>query len=248
MSFAFNRDKEHRVYTNTFLRRVIVYVSFDKKSLDFFDDIFTISLKKYLLSMYNVEGIGDFPHKAIELKNDEDNTEILLSNGAFLMTFDQKGYKSFIDSVVPQLIRLKLFAEQIMKATDYTELRIRKVNVWRFGFKEKTDITYNIAAQAVFSSDLLQANNKVQLSEEEKVLPIQSKLQWNEKSQTINLLTGFAKLDDKTSNLVLDTEILESAKVKTSELTDTLLELNGTMFAAYQWSINDKVRNLMDKK
>lgn len=248
MSFVFNRDKEHRVYTNTFLRRVIVYVSFDKKSPDFFDDNFTVSLKKYLLSMYNVEGVGDFPKKAIELKNDEDNTEILLMNGAFLLTFDQKGYKSFIDSVVPQLIRLKLFAEQLMKATNYTELRIRKVNVWRFGAKEKTDITYNMAAQAVFSSDLLHANNKVKFSEEEKALPIQSKLQWIEESRTINLLTGFAKLDDKTSNLVLDTEILETAKVKISDLTDTLLGLNGTMFAAYQWSINDKVRNLMDEK
>lgn len=248
MSFTFEQVKEHRVFTNTFLRRVIVYASFDKKGVDFFNENFNLSLKKYLLSMYNVEDIGEFPHKAIKLKNDEDNLEVMLSNGAFLLAFEQKGYKSFIDSVVPHLIRLKLFAEQLMGAGSYDELRIRKVNIWRFGYKEKADISYDMAAKAVFSKELLQADNIAPLTDDERTLPIHSKLVWTEDSQTLKLLTGFAKLSDNAYNLVLDTEVIQSAKVKNGELTDTLLKMNGTMFDAYQWSINDKIRSLMDDK
>ena len=248
MPFPFERIIEHRVFPNTFLRRVLIYVSFEKKGADFFDGNFKKKFQDYLSSMFNIADTGKFPQEALELKNDRGETEIVLSNGSFLICLYQKDYKSFIDSVTPYLLRLRVFAEQIMQSNGYGELRIRKVNIWRFESDNGIGLTYDLTSQAIFSKDLLQANNQVPLSKDEKSLPINQKLTWEDGSEKIVVLTGFAKLKGNAANLILDSEIIETAEVAKKEMMDAVMQMNGTLFDVYHWSINDNVRHLMDLK
>ena len=249
MPFPFKRIIEHREYPNTFLRRVIVYASFETRRAEFFDQEVLKIFRSYLSSMYNHEGgIGDFPSKVLEISSEDGNTDISFYNGGFLLSFSQKGYKSFIDTVVPHLTRLRVFVERVMKSSVCDEMRVRKVNIWQFGPKSDLDFDYGLTSRAVFSSDLINYPDKVSLSEREKALPLQSKIIWKDDSKTINLLTGFAKLDSGASNLLLDTEFVESSNIPVSEMQETMLKMNGTLFDVYQWSINDQVRKLMDKK
>lgn len=249
MSFPFKRIIEHREYPNTFLRRVIVYASFETRRAEFFNEEVLENFRNYLSSMYNHKGgIGDFPKKILEISSEDGNTDISFYNGGFLLSFNQKGYKSFIDTVVPHLTRLRVFVEKIMKSTACDELRVRKVNIWQFGPKTNLDFDYGLTSRAVFSNDLINYPETVSLSEKEKALPLHSKITWKDDNKTINLLTGFVKLDSGASNLLLDTEFVESSNTQVSEMTDTMLRMNGTLFDVYQWSINDQVRSLMDKK
>lgn len=248
MSFPFNRKIEHREYPNTFLRRVIVYASFETRRAEFFDEDVLNNFRTFLLSMYNHDGIGDFPRRLLEISSEDGNTDITFYNGGFLLSFNQKGYKNFIDTVVPHLTRLRVFVEKVMKSSICDEMRVRKVNIWQFGPKNGINFDYTLTSRAVFSNDLINNPDKVSLSEKEKALPLESKITWKDGCETINLLTGFVKLESGASNLLLDTEFVESSNISVSDMTDTMLRMNGTLFDVYQWSINDQVRNLMDKK
>ena len=150
--------------------------------------------------------------------------------------------------MIPHLTRLRVFVEKVMKSSVCDEIRVRKINVWQFGQRNDVNFDYELTSRAVFSDELINYPNKTSLNEKEKVLPLKSKITWKDESSTINLLTGFAKLDSGASNLILDTEYVESANIPISEMAETMLKMNGTLFDVYHWSINDKVRSLMDNK
>lgn len=234
-------------YKNTFLNTVMLVLSYPQVSDD--DHDFYDRFKEYVKSFFGIDvPEGEFKDGAAINKGDGSISINFTRNQVNIIMSGQK-YETFTQSMLPNVFNLRSFFKNVAKTDKVDSIVLRKINIWNFKNEKNVEITGSGTRAAVFSKCLLEALSNENLTDKEAEMPDMQKCEWNDDNESLTIRSAFNKTDQKDgfSQLMLDTEyfISKDEGFKLDDIANDLLHYNSTLYQAYHWCVNDKVKNLM---
>lgn len=241
-------NKDYRIYPITFLQNVIVecyYTSSGKvneekrnKLLGFFKESFNITLPQDALTL----------PVAIVAKGHAVNMSFGFD--AFKLRVGVKEYKGF--NTFNSLLEGGLDFLNILQVPMINSLKIKKINIWPYEIPEGRNTGKDILLQKIFSKDLL-SGSKLNFSQNENLTQwMNEKVFSPEELDGINSLSlKYGFLSGEKSNkgsIILDSVIEHKEIVELSKVNQVLIDVNQVLFDAYNWSVNPKIIEFMERK
>lgn len=235
-------------YKNTFLNTVMLILPYPQVSND--DHGFYNRFKDYVKSFFGIDlPEGEFKEGAALNKGDGSISINFTKDQVNIIMSGQK-YETFTQSMLPNVFNLRSFFKNVVKIDKIERITLRKINVWNFKNEKNVEVTGSGTRAAVFSTSLLEALSKDNLTDQEAEMPDMMKCEWNDDNESLTIRSAFNKTDEKDgfSQLILDTEYCVSKHdgFKLEDIANELLHYNSTLYQAYHWCVNDKVKNLMN--
>ena len=238
--------KEHRIYKNTTLDRVLVLFDYWHRENSFFNDDFFFRLDDYTSKNFSLKVDHQLYDRAFQIRNDKNGAVLMFFNGILLLEIDKDKYVSFDDSAIPQIHKMKDFVKNVLCDERVKRVNIRKLNIWQVQVVEKdaTEIR-DLIINHIFSDALLTSDAEQPVDAEEK--GVFKKFVWKEEdlNETITMRLAFVKVNGKDDayNLALDTdlEIMPEGGLQLEGLVERLKERNRVLFNAYHWCVREEV-------
>ena len=235
------RTKEHQVYKRTFLQNTFVELRFLPQFSE--DRLWLKKVRSFVANYFHLD-IGDnhnFQEELI-LTNKDDDIAFRLATDSVEVRVGRKRYKSFSISVMPHIYLLKSYIQQVVQTDVVTSIGVRKINLWPISADAKETINDEQLYQAIFSNPFMQIETEkmvvdglefdiVQYEHKETSLNLGRAIN-NEPSQRVVILNSRAEAQQTTPTSINDME----AKME---------ELDGILFEAYHWCVNENIINLM---
>lgn len=244
MQFEFEKNLPHKKYPTTFLKNVAVSFSFPavdplKAQQENLYEAFCSYIK------------GSFGIDCIDGKFWEEEKTLINNDKSVIFGFDKENanvmmwcpkYVSFIDSVIPQVFKLRLFAKEVLKIESVNSITIMKTNCWNGKFTHPEEKSFDVVAKYILSKPYLEQIDENQSEIKEK--------NWHDKERRLGLFSKLeCKLNDE-SEFTLDLRALamQYGECRLSDLDDVLLGLNNLLYDFYHWCVSDNVIKMMEEQ
>lgn len=232
---------ERKIYAQTFLQQVDVRLEYNPLQREWVQEEDVIS---FFNNHFQIEAnFSTLLEDRVFLKDNEQQLAFLFSSDAAMLSVGYLNYRSFYDSVLPNVYHIKDFVFNLWKQHEVTAA-IRKVNVFSMdnNINLDEDAFHSLLYETVFSSEFLQVAPEVTTS---KIDGNQVVVQ--ERSiEDILFRTYIIKRKNGVYSLFLET--IKSKKVVASTLEETLEGMNVTLYDAFHWSVGANIIAIMDKE
>lgn len=248
--FPFEQVK-YQQYRNTFLQNVLIAFDFGPSNES--PANIDVAFKEYAQSFFGLTITGDnsITSSPCSVSKKDMTQSFLFSNKLVSIQIAGKEYKSFSDTAIPQVFKLRHFFSKVLKINSFTKVGIRKVNVWNFKNKNNENVDLNEVKQLIFSQQLRADLSSSDLNDEERKIPNFEKCQYQNKNTIINIRTALLPPgpQDEYHHLILDIlGELTSNDINVENVVDFLMDLNSEIFDSYHWSISPYVIDVMNKE
>lgn len=245
------KEIPHRLYKNTFLQNVFVSYTFQSDDGTVDSPAIKDEFDNFICSQFGLEPNDSFPAEPISLSSSDKMISFLFFRNEASVRIGARNYRSFEDSVVPQVVKLYKFIS-LLKVDSVSSLALRKINIWPISVDaviSLNDGEIEKIEKEVFSSDLLSEAN-VPLDEEERSIPIRKKCVWENDSINFTVRTAFMRdrVSNNKGNLVLDIEVVLNSNTKLDDAKSQLLLLNDKLFNVYHWCVNSTIIKIMEEE
>lgn len=250
MSIPFEVTKEHKVFQRTFLARVGVILYFNSINESTWSQQKEELVRSFILNRYGKSFDTDFLHKAVSIQAEDGNLTIVLMNGCVMGIVDAENYRSFEETAIPQIFRLREFLEDVLDVRCVSKLILRKLNIWRFSRNDSEVVDEekrNELLNFVFSKALLGMDSD-DVSESDAKFGIFKILTFEDADFDckMNLALNPVSGSDKTYNVVLDTSIIYENNRSLDGSTQVWKTMNQYAYDAFLWSVSDNVKAIMN--
>lgn len=232
---------ERKIYAKTFLQQVDVKLEYNSLQSEcvpegevasFFNNHFQIDANSSTLFNDN-----------IFLKDDHQQLAFLFSSNTAMLSVGYLNYRSFYDSVLPNVYHIKDFVFNLWKQQEVS-VAIRKVNVFTMdnNINLAEEDFHSLLYETVFSSEFLQVVPKMTASEiDGNSVTIQER-----SIEDVLFRTYIIKRENGAYSLLLET--IKSKKAVAHTLEETLEGMNATLYDAFHWSVGANIIAIMNKE
>lgn len=240
----------HRTYNKTFLQGCLVIITYDKFETE---DDFANLWQSYCETAFGINAGAPDYLSGITFDSEDKSQQYFFSDTSAAVRFNIKGYKGFVDSVVPGIVRLVDFIKRVAKITLVKSIFLSKRNLWQTKSDLNSPHLRDAYINMLFSDAFLHDDcNIAQIEGNELSIGAFRKLQWTNKRESLSMLACFDPSNEIPNNglariALFSNYILssEEAEIPVDQIQTNLLEMNKTLFDAYEWSISDVVRQIM---
>ena len=248
MAFDFGQYSR-KEYKNTFLQNVLFTIHFDEIASSLINDEVMTKWKDYVcVNFNNIDIPPALLHKPISISRKDGALTYIFINGEVGVAVGAKGYRTFVDNVIPQIFKLIKFLNCVLSITCVKSVSVRKINIWQFNTQEKGDVKQDDIIANIFSEKFISAKTNGLFDEEEKKIQYLKKYEWIDGDKKAIARTVFMpRRQDGTFAQVLDTELIlqQQELIPTESLMDISIQLNDDLYNLYHWCVNDRIIELM---
>ncbi len=235
------RAKEHQVYKRTFLQNTFAELRFLPQFSE--ERPWLKNVRSFVANYFHLDtGDNHNSQEELILTNNDDDITFRFATDSVAIRVGRKRYRSFAISVMPYIYLLKSYIQQVAQTDVVTSMGVRKINLWPVSAEATETINDEQLYQAIFSNPFMQIETKkkvvdglefdiVRYEHKETSLDIGRAIT-NEPNQHVVVLNSRAEAQQTTPTSLNDVEV-------------KMEELNGILFEAYLWCVNDSVFNLM---
>lgn len=242
-------NKDYRTFPITFLQNVIVewhYTSSKEVIAEKYDELFRFFKDGFNITLPS-QDVLTFP---ITIGAKGHAINMSFGFDVFKLRVGIKEYKGF--KTLMSFFENGIGFLNILQVSTIDELKIRKINIWPYEIPEDKNTGKDVLLQKIFSKDLL-SGSKLNFSQGENVTQwMKEKVFPQEELDGINNLSlKYGFLSDEKPNkgsIILDSVIEHREVVELSKVNQILIDVNQVLFDSYNWSVNPKIIELMDKK
>ena len=232
---------ERKIYAQTFLQQVDVRLEYNSLKRECISDVDVIS---FFNNHFNIDAnISTLLDENIFLKDDQQQLAFFFSSDATMLSVGHLNYRSFYDSVLPNVYHIKDFVFNLWKQQEVTAA-IRKVNVFTMdnNIDLSEDAFHSLLYETVFSSEFLQVASKMTTWE----IDGNSIIVQNRSVDEVLFRTYIIKRENGDYSLFLETILSKNAVGQTLE--EILEEMNLILYDAFHWSVGANIIAIMDKE
>lgn len=232
---------ERKVYAKTFLQQVDVRLEYPAIKQDAITDG---DVESFFKNHFDVGASSSvLLEDDVFLKDDQKQLAFLFSADAAMVCVGHLNYRSFYDSVLPNVYHIKDFVFNLLKQEGVVSY-IRKVNV--FTFENNADLSEDefsaVLYDNVFSPDFL------------NVTPTRDVSEVNGKTTTVQLrvvenvffMTYIIPRENGKYSLFLETIL--KAEADRLSLESELERMNNLLYNAFHWSVGKNIITVMNKE
>ena len=240
---------DRKVYNRTFLQQVDVRLIYPTITRAGVSDTFINGADTFFQNHFGINvDLNQLMDKSVFLEVENKQIAFIFSSAASMLSVGYKDYRTFYDSVLPNVYPVKEFVFNLL-GVGYTDVYVRKLNVFTFDVNEDIDIERNkrLIYQNVFSEEFL--NHAV---ERDNVVirdcntEIEVRRFKNEKKELLCRTYILPHEEKGAYALFLDNIIRFSTDSNALEIN--LQEVNNVLYDAFHWAVNDEVIDIMDKE
>jgi hypothetical protein len=243
--YPHNIDLEHKVYKRTFLQSVQVNYNFNLQ-----EDKLTNSEKtnSFFPEYFGIDASGiPWPVSQIELTNQESGVKYVFGKNHIELSVGHNIYKSFLDTLIPFIIKMDAYINNVCEISQLDSISIAKSNVWNVCADQGIEDVLNAALQYTFKEGHLNdftftrgtiGSFPYKKSKEENV---------NLGDATLKIILSVEVSDKKSAKLRLDF-IAKASNILVPNTIETTKLLNEAIYYAYHDFASDNVISLMKEE
>lgn len=249
MAFPFN-GIEYKVYSKTFLRKVLVGITYTVDTDTLRDEKLQDRIGSFLKQRFELDlGPVDLDTQLVNLTNDELGVRYLLSKEYSSFIIDTKDYKSFQESVFPYISNLTFFARDVLGVRDFKSCFVRKLNVFSLEKTGDESEGYENTQSIVFSSSFLETPSE-DIDDHSSEYEIEKQLSWNSQELSVTTRYKHDQPDIQHIQHLLDIEVVNSPAISQTierlEEPDVWKQMNQVLFNAFHWCVSDRIIRVME--
>ena len=232
---------ERKIYAQTFLQQVDVRLEYNSLQRERIPEEDVIS---FFNNHFQIEAnISTLLEDQVFLKDNQKQLAFLFSSDAAMLSVGHLNYRSFYDSVLPNVYHIKDFVFNLWKQQEVTAA-IRKVNVFTMdnNINLAEDDFHSLLYETVFSSEFLQLASKATTWE----IDGNSIMVQNRSVDEVLFRTYIIKRENGDYSLFLETIL--SKKDVGQTLEETLEVMNLILYDAFHWSVGANIIAIMNKE
>lgn len=232
---------ERKIYAQTFLQQVDVRLEYNSLQRERIPEEDVIS---FFNNHFQIEAnISTLLEDGVFLKDNQTQLAFLFSSDAAMLSVGHLNYRSFYDSVLPNVYHIKDFVFNLWKQQEVTAA-IRKVNVFTMdnNINLAEDDFHSLLYETVFSSEFLQLASKATTWE----IDGNSIMVQNRSVDEVLFRTYIIKRENGDYSLFLETIL--SKKEVGQTLEETLEVMNLILYDAFHWSVGANIIAIMNKE
>lgn len=252
MAFDFG-NHIRREYKNTFLQNVLVKIDFKERNLIDSEEV-SRKWNEFVVSNFNNSSNKtnlpvDFFETPIRVSRKDGNCSFFFSKKVVSAVVGAKDYRTFVDSVIPQIYKISKFLTDVISTNEITRLSLRKINIWQFKFNGTSSIKPDEVRKILFSNALMSHEESRALNEDEQNIDNLHKYEWEDGDKKAIVKTFF--IPPKQANVfaqVLDTELQMNTPIQINQVQDNFIELNNILYNLFHWCVSERVIDVMSGK
>ncbi|MCQ2360942.1 MAG: TIGR04255 family protein [Paludibacteraceae bacterium] len=248
MAFDFGNHMR-REYKNTFLQNVLVEIDFKEWNLIDREDV-SRKWNEFVVSNFNNSNETnlsvDLLEKPIRVSRKDGFCSFFFSRSVVSAVVGAKDYRTFVDSVIPQIYKLSKFLTDVISINEVTRLSLRKINIWQFKSKDTSPIQSEEVRKILFSNALITHEESEVLNEEERNIGDMHKYEWEDGDKKAIVKTFF--ISPKQTGVfaqILDSELQMTKSIQIDQVQDNFIELNNILYNLYHWCVSESVIDIM---
>ena len=245
----------HKEYVNTFLVNTTVSLiteDWNGQFKDGFADHFSGFVKRF----FGLEKDGhDFiERKELSLKSHDDDVSYSFRPDKVYLRVGRKSYRTFVNSIIPDVLPLKVFLFGVMEKESIENVMVRKLNIFPIQADSLEEIKQN--AQKIYGSifkpailDSLSQDNPPENTP--WILDFRKGIFVDKEDEmAIRIGISQSKGSKNVFNVVLDssTRCKIPSAIGEGSVDRILLRQNDQLFDAFHWCVSDEIIHLMEKK
>lgn len=255
MTFPFSKQSQHKIYKNTFLQCVYLFVEYPKKESVFFNDGYYERLKEYFSNHF--PGTSYDEEKArrsdlIKLESRSDGVAITLKNGLLMVMVDKRRYRSFVDNVLPLIFRTEALLREVLQVDSLKQAMLKKINFWLANQNTPANSSFDYAKleKLVLSANILSdtSSRVTETTDQNGQQMVWKKTFEGKDGKQVHVIISHVQPSNAPAKgcLVLDSDVTLPS-VSTNDLQKQLLEANDLLYDAFHWTVSDQVLSFMSK-
>ena len=244
------KSENYRQYRNTFLQDVIVGFEFKPSTVE--KSVLNANFKNYIMGFFGVDCNSDITTSVCNITKKDLSLIFDFSDHNASVRLSAKDYVRFSETVLPQVFKLREFFNKVVKVEKFTQIGIRKLNVFNIKTNGTESVDHKVILQSLFSKEFIANLSDNNLSEEECTVPNLKKCIFKTDDNSITIRTALlppSRPDDSFHHLLLDTlgELHPADGVKFESVAEELIDFNKVLYDCYHWCVNDSVKNVMQQ-
>lgn len=240
---------EYKKYKHSFLHQAMVSLSFDAVEAD---EVKENAWRDYVRTTFGTNSEKSFLTLPVMLTNNDGTLSFLFSKDQVAVRIGGNGYKNFADTIVPQVYKMRRFIEKVIGVNaKITKARIFKVNIWQLESNTSieqvsADVRKQLFSKAYNACEAsavdVQANATQMIDDKTNI--------WKNDDEIFTIHTGWVKVKD-TPNLYRmllhsEYEVNMREPLALNDIDTNLGEMNYTLFNAFEWTVGDMVKGIMN--
>lgn len=244
--FPFMSEK-YRQYRNTFLQNVIIGFEYTPSRVD--KSELNAHFNDYVQSFFSVNSDGDITTGMCSVSKNDQSVSFDFSDRSAVIHLSGKNYVGFSDTAIPQIFKLRIFFNKVVKIDKFTKTGIRKLNVFNIKANTNEQVDEFQVMKAIFSEELNNSLSSENLDKEEKNAKVK-KCIFKSESKTITIRAALlppSQPNDIFYHLLLDTlgEVENGEGISVDEVPELLMDFNKDLYDCYHWCVNEGVKQVM---
>ena len=249
MAFPFKKI-DYKVYSKTFLRKVLVGISYDTDGISLEDVKTPERFNSFLKQRFDLEmDVVDFKESVARVSNEEQGVGYLFSKDLAAVVLEARDYKSFQASVAEYIPALVSFARDVLNIRVVDSCFIRKLNVFSLESEESIVEGMDTTQGLVFSESFLNTPTGAIDSTSSKH-GIEKQLSWS--SQELTIVSRYCHRIPDLHHVQhwLDLEVINKPTLPMVadrlEESEMWFHMNQFLFDAFHWCVSTRVIDLME--
>lgn len=242
---------DYRKYKHSFLNQAMVALSFDAVEAD---DNKEKAWRDYVRATFGANSEKSVFEVPVVLSSNESLLSFMFSNNQVAVRMGGNGYKNFADTVVPQVYKMRQFIEKVIGSdAKITKARIFKVNLWQVECPTDIMQVSSDIRQKLFSK----AYNSYEETENDSASNISPMIDgknnvWKNEDEVFSIHTGWVKVKDKKNLYRMlfhsEYEVNFRSALALNEVDSQLGDMNYILFNAFEWTVSDMVKQIMNNE
>ena len=249
MGFPF-KSVEYKIYSKTFLRKVLVGVTYTVDASVLKDDKTQERLDVFLKQKFELNpSPADLDTHSVSIYNEELGVRYFFTKEYSALILDAKDYRSFFESVSPHISNVILFVREVLGLRDLKTCFIRKLNVFSLENTEDNKNGDLRTQDVVFSKNFLEKPSD-EIDNISSEYGIEKELVWTNQELSVKARYKHEQTDSQRIQHFLDIEVVNSPALMLSieglEDQDIWKQMNQISFDAFHWCVSQKILEVME--
>lgn len=244
---------EHKIYKNTFLQNVSVYISHPCGLIE--NQTLNDRCNQFFVENFGISSNKSLAANTITITNDELGVEYMFSRENSYLRVNSKNYVCFEMSMLGLLYRTKRFCKKVLDVDAIKGLSIQKVNIFPIKLEnEFNDEIKDNLYKSIFAQELLSLPFKNVEIEEDKdfVDPIKECI-INDEKDNLKYAFRYGILHNSNNplnyNVVLDIQVydINTEKLSLDSIEENVQIINQRSYEAFHYLVTPTVIKMMEK-
>lgn len=234
---------DHRVYSRTFLHSIQVGLDFDLCNGALSN---SQALKDFVYKFFQVT-VNETPSSlsCIELCDEKNQVKFIFTENMAKVTVGAKSYKSFADTMIPFVMKLSAYMEQICKVPTINRLTIKKNNLWEIKADNDIITIYPSALQYTFNKRLVDDMASIK-SSNNPPFKISKEVNTSLGDGTLNVVISSIVKNKKEADFTLDFTAAAN-NVDAVKIVEISTKLNDIIYCSFHDIVSKNVIKLMEQ-